>query len=195
MEKIPTEQLKELKQIDAELMVNDNQEPLLFCSPLKLTEITTKLKKENINYKVLGSPNALVCMFEFFKGDMGWPEKTSKGLARITPVQQNTLHVDASVSGLSPGVYSVGLHEYGDLSRGIKSAGDVIVSLQDINVDNDGKANLNQSIKGEIWEWVGKSLCLQSDKESICGIVARSAGVFENKKRVCSCTGKTIWEE
>ena len=28
-----------------------------------------------------------------------------------------------------------------------------------------------------------------------CGIIARSAGLFENEKRVCACTGKTLWEE
>ena len=28
-----------------------------------------------------------------------------------------------------------------------------------------------------------------------CGIIARSAGLFQNKKTVCTCSGKTIWEE
>ncbi|CAJ0826137.1 20122_t:CDS:2 [Entrophospora sp. SA101] len=29
----------------------------------------------------------------------------------------------------------------------------------------------------------------------IAGIIARSAGAFENTKKVCSCSGKTLWEE
>ncbi|KAG0328851.1 hypothetical protein BG004_002457 [Podila humilis] len=29
----------------------------------------------------------------------------------------------------------------------------------------------------------------------ICGIIARSAGVFENAKKICDCSGTTLWEE
>ena len=28
-----------------------------------------------------------------------------------------------------------------------------------------------------------------------CGIIARSAGLFENAKRFCACDGVTIWDE
>ena len=28
-----------------------------------------------------------------------------------------------------------------------------------------------------------------------CGIIARSAGLFQNPKQNCSCDGLTIWEE
>ncbi len=28
-----------------------------------------------------------------------------------------------------------------------------------------------------------------------CGVIARSAGLFENMKKICSCSGKTLWEE
>lgn len=28
-----------------------------------------------------------------------------------------------------------------------------------------------------------------------CGLIARSAGVMENEKRVCTCSGRTVWEE
>ena len=28
-----------------------------------------------------------------------------------------------------------------------------------------------------------------------CGIIARSAGLFENTKRLCTCSGSTIWQE
>ncbi|KAJ1651439.1 copper chaperone [Dispira simplex] len=29
----------------------------------------------------------------------------------------------------------------------------------------------------------------------LCGIIARSAGAFQNKKQICECSGKTLWEE
>uniref|UniRef100_A0A4W3GTB2 Superoxide dismutase copper/zinc binding domain-containing protein n=2 Tax=Callorhinchus milii TaxID=7868 RepID=A0A4W3GTB2_CALMI len=28
-----------------------------------------------------------------------------------------------------------------------------------------------------------------------CGIIARSAGLFQNPKQICSCDGVTLWEE
>jgi copper chaperone for superoxide dismutase len=28
-----------------------------------------------------------------------------------------------------------------------------------------------------------------------CGIIARSAGLFENTKRLCTCSGATVWQE
>lgn len=29
----------------------------------------------------------------------------------------------------------------------------------------------------------------------MCGIIARSAGLFQNTKKVCTCDGVTIWDE
>jgi len=28
-----------------------------------------------------------------------------------------------------------------------------------------------------------------------CGIIARAAGLFENTKRLCTCSGATVWQE
>lgn len=28
-----------------------------------------------------------------------------------------------------------------------------------------------------------------------CGIIARSAGLFQNPKQICACDGVTLWEE
>lgn len=29
----------------------------------------------------------------------------------------------------------------------------------------------------------------------VCGIIARSSGLFENNKKICACDGVTLWEE
>lgn len=34
-----------------------------------------------------------------------------------------------------------------------------------------------------------------SGERLACGIIARSAGLFQNPKQICSCDGLTIWEE
>ena len=54
------------------------------------------------------------------------------------------------------------------------------------------KLNINQLI--------GRSIILSKIKDqvapdSLCGVIARSAGVWENDKQVCSCSGKTVWQE
>lgn len=36
--------------------------------------------------------------------------------------------------------------------------------------------------------------CSGADGEAV-GIVARAAGLFENPKKICLCSGKSIWEE
>ena len=28
-----------------------------------------------------------------------------------------------------------------------------------------------------------------------CGIIARSAGLFENTKKICACDGVSLWDE
>lgn len=35
----------------------------------------------------------------------------------------------------------------------------------------------------------------QSEEPWVCGVIARAAGIFENKKKICACSGKTIWDE
>ncbi|XP_063172865.1 copper chaperone for superoxide dismutase [Candoia aspera] len=34
-----------------------------------------------------------------------------------------------------------------------------------------------------------------SGERVACGIIARSAGLFQNPKKICSCSGVTLWEE
>jgi copper chaperone for superoxide dismutase len=58
-----------------------------------------------------------------------------------------------------------------------------------------------------IWELIGRSMVVcpegkaeegmleKEDEDTLVGVVARSAGVWGNDKMVCSCSGKTVWEE
>ncbi|KAL1301791.1 hypothetical protein AAFC00_005986 [Neodothiora populina] len=62
-----------------------------------------------------------------------------------------------------------------------------------------------------IWEVIGRSLVVskkksdddngenllatRDDPDTLVGVIARSAGVWDNDKTVCSCSGKTVWEE
>lgn len=47
---------------------------------------------------------------------------------------------------------------------------------------------------------IGRSLVVSEvengrNKKISCGIIARSAGVFQNAKTICACDGVSIWDE
>ncbi|KAF9584358.1 hypothetical protein BGW38_006761 [Lunasporangiospora selenospora] len=95
--------------------------------------------------------------------------------------------------------------------------------LGNIEVDEKGWGDLVlESSKVKVWEIIGRSVVVTEKEDDlgknannpaagaaassssvdgnsgrgiICGIIARSAGVFENAKKICDCTGTTLWEE
>jgi copper chaperone for superoxide dismutase len=153
-----------------------------------------------------GHLGAAVCIFEHYpEYDGGWAQYNNRGLARIVQVDQTHCLVDISVGpGLKPGVYTVAVHEYGDISQGALSTGPAMGSgkLGIINVEADGTGNfVNETTQLAVWDMIGRSLVVEradgseAKSDAICGVVARSAGAFQNTKVVCSCSGQTLWEE
>lgn len=66
----------------------------------------------------------------------------------------------------------------------------------------------------KVWDVIGRSLVVSSSEDDLglgtdpqskidgnsgkrvaCGIIARSAGLFENSKKICACDGLTLWDE
>ncbi|KAF8952781.1 hypothetical protein BGZ46_003379, partial [Entomortierella lignicola] len=87
--------------------------------------------------------------------------------------------------------------------------------LGNIQVDEKGWGDLVlESKRIKVWDIIGRSMVVTEKKDDlgkgetkeskkdggsgrgiICGIIARSAGVFENAKKICDCSGSTLWEE
>lgn len=87
--------------------------------------------------------------------------------------------------------------------------------LGNILANSSGRATFrfnNNRVK--VWNIIGRSLVVDEGEDDLgrgthhlskvtgnsgkgltCGIIARSAGIFENAKQICSCDGITIWEE
>jgi copper chaperone for superoxide dismutase len=86
------------------------------------------------------------------------------------------------------------MHEYGDFSNGLDSTGNLYKAIGSVDIINNQGKFLG-SIRGNILDFIGRSLILKKNDEFYGGIMSRSAGVYENRKQVCSCSGKTIWEE
>ncbi len=75
-----------------------------------------------------------------------------------------------------------------------------------IEVDDKGRGNLVGEVGWRVWELVGRGMCVRreasggdagaaGEESEVVGVIARSAGVWENEKVVCGCSGKTVWEE
>lgn len=107
--------------------------------------------------------------------------------------------VDGIIDGLEENrPYKLNVHECGDISEGCASVGTVYDSY-DISSDKDGRATIrfvNERLS--VQDIIGRSVVVSEandDKRLACGIIARSAGIFENYKKICACDGVTIWDE
>lgn len=87
--------------------------------------------------------------------------------------------------------------------------------LGTLEVDENGRGSLVGEVDWRVWEMVGRGIMVErkdtkdhelrkkmngaakseDDDGVVMGVVARSAGVWENEKVVCGCSGKTVWEE
>ena len=159
---------------------------------------------------------AAVCILETHANGVNDPVR---GLARMVEVSPSTTLVDLTIRGLPAGSYHATVRETGDISRGASSTGGIWEALKKslgindqprgvfgaVEVGKNGKGStfLNQPVS--VWELVGRSMVVsrpenegkfeQEDPDTLVGVIARSAGVWDNDKTVCSCSGKTIWEE
>ncbi|ELV09526.1 copper chaperone for superoxide dismutase [Tupaia chinensis] len=87
--------------------------------------------------------------------------------------------------------------------------------LGNVHADADGRAIFRiEDGQLKVWDVIGRSLVIDEGEDDLgrgghplskitgnsgerlaCGIIARSAGLFQNPKKICSCDGLTIWEE
>jgi copper chaperone for superoxide dismutase len=152
------------------------------------------------------------------------PEREVRGLARMVQVNDERTLVDLSIRGVTPGTYRATIREYGDLKDGASSTGPVWTStstahqageaeakghLGTVVVGSDGRGSAFIDHPFQVWEVIGHAMVLTkqdeagadgktplgNDLDTVVGVIARSAGMWDNDKTVCSCTGKTLWEE
>lgn len=154
--------------------------------------------------------------FPLTHGDFGPSKRHVRGLARMVQVGDNVTLVDLTLRGVSPGTYRASIREYGNLAEGATSTGPVWSgpkpgsiprgALGIFQVGPDGRGSAFLDCPFRVWEVIGHAMAvtkqnerdgqpLRNDEDTVVGVIARSAGVWDNDKTVCSCTGKTLWEE
>ncbi|XP_073101835.1 copper chaperone for superoxide dismutase, chloroplastic [Elaeis guineensis] len=133
------------------------------------------------------------------------------GVVRLAQVNMELARIEASFSGLSPGKHGWSINEFGDLTRGAASTGKVfnppdysfqkpLGDLGTIEASETDEAHFigaKQMIR--VADLIGRSVVVyetedKSDSGIAAAVIARSAGVGENYKRICTCDGVTIWE-
>ncbi|KAI1769571.1 Cu,Zn superoxide dismutase-like protein [Hypoxylon sp. FL1150] len=144
-------------------------------------------------------------------------DREVRGLARMVQVSPTTTLVDLTVRGVTAGTYVASIREYGDLKFGATSTGPVWAGgrgttqprgiLGTVQIGKDGRAAVFLDHPFQVWEVIGHAMVvsrqqdgveeaeLTNDENTVVGVIARSAGMWDNDKTVCSCTGKTLWEE
>lgn len=144
-----------------------------------------------------------------------------RGLARMVQLSDNKTLVDLTLRGVSPGTYQATVRQTGDISQGATSTGGIWEAVKslggfgkqdppprglfgsvEVGKDGTGSAFLDRPVS--IWEIIGRSMVVskqvdgpfsKQDPDTLVGVIARSAGVWDNQKTVCSCSGKTVWQE
>ena len=153
-----------------------------------------------------------------FKGE-AYQHGSCKGVVRFVQVNEETATFEADVLGLEKGEkYKLRVRMYGDTTRGVESCGEVYQNTNEnereeeillgemcaVQAMEDGsiKASLQLPKKFFVWDIIGRALCIEEvvagNEEGeglrVAAVLARSAGVGENLKKVCQCDGTVIWE-
>ncbi|QLQ80147.1 hypothetical protein HG537_0D01480 [Torulaspora globosa] len=176
-------------------------------APSSIVTALTKCGRDAI-IRGTGQPNSsAVSVLEtqnFVKGDT-----PVRGLVRMVQVSDNNTFFDITVNGVANAChYSASVREYGDVSQGSSSTGPVWHQF-DTPIDCREPSDLGRSLFSgraflrapcNVSEMIGRSFVLTAPRSAsadadLCGVIARSAGVWENDKQVCACSGKTVWQE
>lgn len=159
--------------------------------------------------------SAAVCILETHASSV---KEQVRGLIRMVQVSPSMTLLDMTLKGVNPGTYNVSVRERGDISEGAASTGGVWDAIQSQQASSPrvakgvwGTIEVSQSGIGsvfldkpiQIWEMIGRAIVVsrrqenfeREDPDTLVGVIARSAGVWDNDKTVCSCSGKTVWEE
>ncbi|KAF4635894.1 hypothetical protein G7Y89_g2177 [Cudoniella acicularis] len=160
------------------------------------------------------SNSAAVCILETHSETVS---NKVRGLARMVQVSPTLTLIDLTIRGLSPGSYWATIRETGDISQGAVSTRGIWTDpkegalkprgfLGTVHVGKDGIGSVFLDKPIQIWEMIGRGMVVskqhegeskfeKNDEDTLVGVIARSAGVWDNDKTVCSCSGKTLWEE
>ncbi|XP_042511405.1 copper chaperone for superoxide dismutase, chloroplastic [Macadamia integrifolia] len=134
------------------------------------------------------------------------------GVVRLAQVNMELVRIEANFSGLTPGKHGLSINEFGDLTKGAASTGKIfnptnqvtsekpLGDLGTLDAQDTGEAfftGVKQMLR--VGDLIGRSIVVYETEDKsnpgiAAAVIARSAGVGENYKKLCTCDGTTIWE-
>lgn len=187
------------------IVKTQDHSPSFLLKSLRATGLTAIIRGLSSAATRASSPYTVaaagVCIFESFNGASGWAQHSNKGVARLAQLDNDQVFIDVHASGLLPSMeYLVEIRECGDISDPLVSTGNVYRHVSNVTSDPQGNLEYVSELQNaQMSDLIGRSMVLHpqnNDKNHyISGIIARSAGVFENQKTLCACSGKTLWDE
>ncbi|KAH8922493.1 Cu,Zn superoxide dismutase-like protein [Atractiella rhizophila] len=200
--------------------INLEQKTILVIGTAPPSKISKVLKETGRQVIVRGTgtadpagvTTAAVAILENYDGPKSgeWDGPASqkvRGLARLLQAETegNTILLDLTIKApielKSDRKYKVYVSQTGDLQHPPISTGSEWKILGTVEADETGYGDLFVEVEGlALWEILGRAMVIQAldeDKEESvwAGVIARSSGVWGNKKEVCSCSGLSMWEE
>ena len=125
------------------------------------------------------------------------------GVVRFTQLLDKLCLVDGVIDGIKrQNNYSLNIHEFGDLSgQGFQHLGRVLVPILPKVSASDptlpSRASFKTQVSGcDLSSCIGRSLAVSlQDRVIGAGIVARASSVGDNTKKICDCSGRSLWDE
>lgn len=132
--------------------------------------------------------------------DKGSHADDIKGVVRFCSIpNKKGIIIDGVIDGLKPELNYLSIYEYGDVSDGCNNLGEIYQnSTYEVRVNDSGRGSIRTIDDNlTISELIGRAVCISnSQKEKLaCGVISRSAGIFQNYKRICVCSGRVLWDE
>ncbi|XP_077292997.1 copper chaperone for superoxide dismutase [Arctopsyche grandis] len=172
------------------------KESVVLESSLSCDAASELLKRETGGTAILwgfGDSNAAVAIME---------GSGVRGVIRLGTSRDKGSLIDGTLDGLPPGEHSLQIHVAGDVSEGCKSLGPIYQpngKLGQIKTESNGRSSFKFYIPDlQVDAIVGRSIAIatpEDEKRYACGVIARSAGLFQNNKKICACDGVTLWDE
>ncbi|CAH1979715.1 unnamed protein product [Acanthoscelides obtectus] len=195
------ENVEGIKNVD----INLEKQSVVVDSNLPTLKLQKLLESSGKKVAVKGFAGSTAAVSILEAGD-----KSVQGVVRFVQVSPKSCLIDGTLDGLKPGPHHVYVHECGDISQGCTSVGDVFNppheqkqrtygDIGQMSASEDGRAAFRiEDDVINVPDIIGRSLVVtdgEGKKRLACGIIARSAGLFQNPKTICACDGVTIWDE
>ncbi|KZF22809.1 Cu,Zn superoxide dismutase-like protein [Xylona heveae TC161] len=132
------------------------------------------------------------------------PGKYWASVRETGDISQGPASTGGILGALESSAAAAGAKTQGQEGQGQKAQPRGLFGTVEIGKGGMGSVFFDRPI--QIWEMIGRSMVVskqqpeggnfdKEDPDTLVGVIARSAGAWDNDKTVCSCTGKTLWEE